>query len=230
MSRLPRLHRGRVYTTEELGGPKQAPLYRFAGKAEPLGKGLYWVSPDGSYGETKPTDMQVLSVLLRGKEFLVTGNARWDLLGLGMTKPLNTTLVYTMRRAGNLVIGGRSFRLVRIYKGQRRFPTAPVHEWWIVDLLENLQTTGLRRDDVLERVSAGLVDGRFNREVLVDQATTWATPGVVRMVGAALAGAQMPRTGLPREGGLAATSTGPRARRKRQQETENERDDAPTTR
>ena len=229
MSRLPRLHRGRVYTTEELGGPKQAPLYRFAGKAEPLGKGLYWVSPDGSYGETKPTDMQVLAVLLRGKEFLVTGNERWDALGIGKTKPLNTTLVYTMRRAGNLVLGGRPFRLVRIYKGQRRFPTAPVHEWWIVDLLENLEATGLRRDDVLERVSAGLVDGRFNREVLIDQATAWATPSVVRLVSAALAGAQMPRTGLLRAAGLAATSTGPPARRKRQQGPENERDDAPTT-
>jgi hypothetical protein len=219
-----------VYTTEELGGPKLAPLYRFAGKAEPLGKGLYWVSPDGSYGETKPTDMQILSVLLRGKEFLVTGNARWDLLSLGVTRPLGVTLVYTMRRAGEYMIGGRRFRLVRIYKSQRRFPTAPVYEWWIVDLLENLEATGLQRDDVLERVSAGLVDGRFNREVLVDQATTWATPGVVRMVSAALAGAQMPRTGLRRETGLPATSTGPRARRKRQQVTEDKRDDAPTTR
>lgn len=189
-----------------------------SGKAEPLGKGLYWVSPDGSYGETKPTDLQILSVLLRGKEFLITGNERWDALGLGPTRPLGVTLVYTTRKAGEYRIAGRPFRLVRVFKGVSRFPTAPVREWWIVDLLENLELAGLERDAVLERLSAALVEGRLNREVLVDQATTWATPNVLRMVSAALAGASLPRTGLVWGIGHSASgSTGPRARPKRQQ-------------
>lgn len=101
-----------------------------------------------------------------------------------------------MRRAGECVIGGRAFRFVRLYKGVRRFPTGPVREWWIVDLLENLELAGLARDDAVAQLSAALAAGQFNREVLVDQATRWATPDVLRMVSAALAGAELPQTGL----------------------------------
>jgi hypothetical protein len=196
MTLFPRLRRGRVYTTDELGSPKTAQLMTFAGRIEPLGKGLYWASPDRSFGKTRPTDLELLSVMLRGNAFLMTGNERWDALGLGTTTPLNKTLVYTMRRAGEYVIGGRAFHLVRLYKGVRRFPTGPVREWWIVDLLENLKLAGLARDDVLAQLSEALAVGRFNREVLVDQAMRWATPEVLRMVSASLAGAELPHTGL----------------------------------
>lgn len=229
MSRFRRLRRGRVYTTDEVGGPKTAQLMIFAGWIEPLGKGLYWASPDRSVGKTRPSDLEILSVLLRGKAFLVSGNERWDALGLGVTKPLGKLLVYTLRRKGENVIGGRRFWFVRVYKGVRRFPTGPVREWWIIDLLENLELAGLERDAVLASLSAALIEGRFNREVLVDQATTWATPSVLRMVSAALAGASLPRTGLvPGIGQSASRSTGPRARPKRQPERQDDHDAAPS--
>jgi hypothetical protein len=230
MSRFQRLRRGRVYTTEEVGGPKTAQLMIFAGWIEALGKGLYWASPDRSVGKTRPSDLEILSVLLRGKSFLVTGNERWDALGLGVTKPLGKVLVYTLRRKGENVIGGRTFWFVRVYKGVRLFPTGPVREWWVADLLENLELAGLQRDAVIGRLSEALAAGRFSREVLVDQATRWATPEVLRMVSSALAGASLPRTGLvPRIGLSASSSTGPRARRKRQQAAEDAREDAQTT-
>lgn len=50
MSRFRRLRRGRVYTTEEVGGPKTAQLMIFAGWIEPLGKGLYWALRTGALG------------------------------------------------------------------------------------------------------------------------------------------------------------------------------------
>ncbi len=81
---------------------------------------------------------------------------------------------------------------------------------------------GLERDAVLASFSAALVEGRFKHEVLVDQATTWATPSVLRMA--------LPRTGLvPGLGHSASGSTGPRARRKRQPQGQDDHDDAPLT-
>lgn len=197
MSRLPYLRRGRLYTTVEVGGPKTAQLMTFAGRIEPLGKGLYRASPDRSFGTTRLTELEILSVMFRGKAFLITGNERWHALGLGVTTPLKATLVYTTRRVGECVIGGRALRFVRLDKRVRRSPTGPVREWWIVDLFENLELAGLARDDVVAQLSAALAAGRFNREVLVDQATRWAPPEVLRMVSAALAGgAELPQTGL----------------------------------
>jgi hypothetical protein len=171
----PKLTLGRVYRTEDLRRWSKNPS-RLAerlvrdGVLRRLARGLFVHPKRGRFGEVPPSDEEVLRAFLKGERFLITGPERWNALGLGSTAAFSQRLVYNPKRSGEFDLGGSKFLLRRL-----TFPRKPPAEWFVVDLIENHDRAGVSLDEIEERLSEAIADGRFDAERLEEMAREFGT-------------------------------------------------------
>ena len=103
-------------------------------------------------------------------------------MGLGSTALFVAPLVYNTRRSGVFKFGGRRFILRRV-----AFPTDPAPEWFVVDLLENAESAGVSRSEVLAALGRAMVGRRFDLERLREMAGEFGTKRTQSEIETALA-------------------------------------------
>jgi hypothetical protein len=168
-----RLEPGRVYRTEELYRYGQNPT-RLAGQLIKAGRlrrlrhGVYYVPTASIFGEVPPAEAECLRSYFRGRPYLRTGPSVWNALGLGSTAVEVVPLVYNTTRTGEVRLGGQRFELRRV-----KFPRKPGTEFFVVDLLENLDRAGVDLQTVKRTLRSALQEGRFDRDRLLDMAARY---------------------------------------------------------
>jgi hypothetical protein len=146
-----------------------------------LRNGLYAVAETSKFGMVPPPRLDLLRTFLQGSRFVMTGPSAWNALRLGGTQMFAHPLVYNRKRSGMFQLGGRTFHLRRV-----RFPDDPCPEWFVVDLLENLDSVCLSPDEVEGHLAARLNDGLFDRETLERMAADYGTRATQALVHRAL--------------------------------------------
>jgi hypothetical protein len=189
MTRLARpvLRAGRVYSTRDLAGWSQSPV-RLAqrlvreGTLQRISRGIYYAPVASRFGPAPAPDEVILRAVLGGDPFLISGPPLWNALGLGSTAMFATTLVYTSRRGGQFVLGGRPFLLQRA-----RFPRHPSPEWFVVDLIGHHDMAGVALSELRQRLVVTLRAGRWNTRKLGMMAKTYGTRTAIALVDTCLA-------------------------------------------
>ncbi|MDT8369723.1 MAG: hypothetical protein RQ745_10985 [Longimicrobiales bacterium] len=170
-----KLQPGRVYRTRDFRR-YDSNATRFAarmvreGSLVQLRKGLYHAPRQAFWGPVPPREDELLRAFFGDTPWLRTGPSVWNTLGLGTTSVEANPLVYNTGRTGLVELGGRKFKLRRV-----RFPRDPSPEFFVVDLLENLQRTDRGEEDVLRQLGKALEEGRFDPERLHEMAFGYGT-------------------------------------------------------
>ena len=189
MTRLDRpvLRAGRVYRTRDLARWSQSPV-RLAqrlvreGTLQRISRGIDYAPVASRFGLAPASDDVILRAVLGGDPFLISGPPLWNALDLGSTAMFATTLVYTSRRSGEFVLGGRPFLLQRT-----RFPKHPSPEWFVVDLIGHHDMVGLALRELRQRLVGTLRAGKWNRRRLRTLAKTYGTPTAIALVNTCVA-------------------------------------------
>jgi hypothetical protein len=95
----------------------------------------------------------------------VTGPERWNALQLGTTALHAWPLVYNTKVSGDHQLGNRRFRFRRA-----AFPADPSPEWFVVDLLRNLDSVGGDRDIVADRLRRRVQAETLDKDALWEAA------------------------------------------------------------
>jgi len=143
-----------------------------------LRHGLYYCPRRSKFGDVPPSDSALLDAFLDGTPYVLTGPEHWNALQLGTTAMHATPLVYNTKVSGTHLLGDRRFRLRRA-----AFPVEPTPEWYVVDLLRNLQSVGGDPAEVTERLRERVSDGLFDPTALWEAARAYgrkAEQAVVR--------------------------------------------------
>lgn len=184
---LPYFEPGRVYRTRDLLPWGRNPA-RLAGQLVDRGvlrrlrRGLFEVPKMTKFGLAPAADDELVRAYLGTHDFVFTGSASWNALGLGATGVHAVTMVYNKKRSGDVTFGKRRFWFRRV-----AYPSnAPPPEWYAVDLLRHSGEAGVSRDDVLTALVVAVRQGRFDRAVLTDMARRFARAGMLAAVDAAL--------------------------------------------
>ena len=169
----PSLEPGRVYRTQHFARWDSNPtrlVNRLVkqGQLRRLRQGLYHCPKRSSFGEVPPDDDALLRAFLDGTPYVVTGPERWNALQLGTTALHAWPLVYNTKVSGEHELGNRRFRFRRA-----AFPTEPTPEWFVVDLLRNLDSVGGDPEQVAERLKQAVTDGRLNPAALWEAARAY---------------------------------------------------------
>lgn len=179
----PSLEPGRVYRTQHFARWDSNPtrlvnrLVR-QGHLSRLRQGLYHCPIRSRFGEVPPDDDAVLQAFLDGTPYVVTGPERWNALQLGTTALHAWPLVYNTKVSGEHQLGNRRFRFRRA-----AFPADPSPEWFVVDLLRNLDSVGGDLAEVADRLKQRVQAGFLNRDALWEAARDYgrrAEQAVVR--------------------------------------------------
>lgn len=162
----PTLQSGRVYRTHQLGkfttNPSRLAKRLVAqGELWPVGRGLYARLAKSKFGPVPPSREELMRRFLNSGRFLFTGSEKWNALGLGSTAVFATPLVYNATRSGEFELGGRRFILRRV-----AFPEEPTPEYYVVDLIKNRQSAGVSLDQLQQRLSRAVAEGRFKKSGL----------------------------------------------------------------
>lgn len=128
-----------------------------------------------------PSESELLRAFFRGEPYLRTGPSVWNTLGLGSTTVEAVPLVYNTTRTGEVHLGPRRFELRRV-----RFPHRPDAEYFVVDLLENVERAGVELDKVRRALTAALDAGRFDPDRLLARAGEYGTRATQELVRQAL--------------------------------------------
>ncbi len=80
------------------------------------------------------------------------------------------TLVYNTRRTGEFTGDGRRF-----LRRRTRFPEKPPPEYFVGDLIQHRDMAGTSLADLVERVTATLKQGRWDRDPLREMAERYGT-------------------------------------------------------
>lgn len=177
-----RLRKGKVYRTEDFARFDANPT-RYAarlveqGKLRSLRHGLFYAPVRSVFGDVPPSEEQLLESFFRGKPYLRTGPSRWNSLGLGSTSVEVVPLVYNTTRTGELELAGRRFELRRV-----DFPSDPDPEYFVIDLLENVDRAGVARSDIEDALKAAVNGGRFDRDRLAARASEFGTRATQSLV------------------------------------------------
>lgn len=186
----PILEAGHVYRTHDLlqwgqNAPRLAQRLVREGLLRRLRQGVYEAPVQTRFGMAPAADAELVSAFLGTNDFLFTGSARWNALGLGATGVQAVTLVYNKKRTGDVKLGNRRFRFRRV-----AYPsTNPAPEWFAVDLLRHHAEAGVAREDVLAALAVAIRNGRLNAAVLLDMAQRFGRTGTVVAVTEVLADA-----------------------------------------
>jgi hypothetical protein len=113
-----------------------------------------------------------MRAFLNDTPYLFTGSPKWNALALGPTQVMAVTLVYNTQRSGMFYLGGRRFAFRRC-----RFPLdrAATPEWFVVDLLNNLDHLDAEPGPVLSNLRRRLSDGEFITDQLALEVDGYAT-------------------------------------------------------
>jgi len=179
----PRLRRGRVYRTKDLGrwGENPSRLAKRLTRDKELVElrhGLFYRPKQSRFGVVPPSERELLRALLDGGPYLLTGPDQWNALGLGSTAVFASQLVYNTKRSGVFQFGNQRFVLRRV-----RFPRHPTPEWFAVDLIQNHEMVGVALDDLGDGLERAVAAGRLRAEELrraADKYGTRRTQTVVR--------------------------------------------------
>lgn len=139
------------------------------GRLKKLGQGLFFAPRKSRFGEVPPTSRELLRAFLED-DYVVTGTEAWNALGLGTTAVSPVKLVYNRKRSGLFEFEGQRFQLRRV-----AFPINPSAEWFVVDLLENLQLANADALDVERHLASALRDRRFDVDRLREDARQYGT-------------------------------------------------------
>ncbi len=152
------------------------------GKLRRLRKGMFYV-PGEKIGsvEVLPPDRALLRSFFRGRPYLYSGNVAWNSLGLGTTAVEAVALIYNTTRTGRLEIDGRRFDLRRV-----RFPRKPDPEFYVVDLLNNLERAMADAERVQLALERALANGRFDVANLVRRTAQYGSRTAREMLGQSL--------------------------------------------
>ncbi len=188
----PRLKPGKVYRTADFrrwdrNGTRFARRLERDGTLRRLAQGLYVRPRHGTFGPVPPRDEEVLRAFLKGSDFVFTGPAQWNSLGLGSTAAFADTWVYNTRRTCTLPLGKRRLRLRRV-----RFPKRASPEWYVVDLLLNHEAAGMSLGELEGALRSALSAGRFDRDRLQRSADEYGTRETRELVHRAMAQATAP--------------------------------------
>ena len=182
----PRLRRGRVYRTKDLGQWSANPT-RLAGRLvqdgllRKLRHGLYYRPRQGRFGEVPPDEKELVRSFLGSRDFVLTGSDKWNALGLGSTGVAAIRLVYNRQRTGAVELDGRRFRFRRV-----RFPKEVTPEWYVVDLFENAGLAGVDRKDLARSLKRAVDQNSFDPEGLLQAASEYGSRATQRAVEGAL--------------------------------------------
>lgn len=164
------LEPGRVYRTRHFARWDSNPtrlVNRLVARGDlrRLRHGLYHCPKRSRFGAVPPDDDAILCALLDGTPYVVTGPERWNALQLGTTALHAWPLVYNTRVSGEHELGGRRFRFRRT-----AFPADPSPEWFVVDLLRNLDSVGGDAAEVAERLKQRVTNGTLDATALWEAA------------------------------------------------------------
>lgn len=164
------LQAGKVYRTAHLvpwgaNPTRLASRLKQEGRLQRLGHGLFYAPTESRFGVVPPSNEALLDAYFDGTPWVETGPPRWNALGLGSTAMFAKTLVYNTKRTGTVKVGKRAFELRRV-----GFPVDPSPEWFVIDLLRNVDSVGLDIAEVEPRLAHAVEDGRFSRDTLVEMA------------------------------------------------------------
>lgn len=188
----PALTPGRVYRTSELRAFTANPS-RWAKRLVEQGvlrqphHGLYYAPVPTAFGLMGPTTPELLRGFLGCDDFLITGPYFWNALGLGTTQMFAMSLVYNRKHTGRMTVGGHRIWLRRV-----RFPSPPVIEWFIVDLLHNERHMGEDTSGLDGLLVRALRTRRFDARRLREMAEEYAHPAERRRIFAAIRESGLP--------------------------------------
>lgn len=182
----PRLEPGKVYRTADLSRYDQNPTRLAAklvsaGQLRRLRKGLYYAPKHSVFGEVPPSEDEFLRSFFRGRPYLRSGPTVWNGLGLGATAVEAVPLVYNTTRTGSVKVGGKRLELRRV-----AFPRRTSAEFFVVDLLENLDRAGVDADTVRRALKVAVRAGRFQPDVLRELAIRYGGQATRAIIDAAL--------------------------------------------
>ena len=173
---------GRVFRTRELAHlsanpTRTAKRWVDEGLCTRLRNGLYAIPEMTKFGPAPADRRDLLQAFLDGDPFVVTGPPVWNSLGLGSTQMFAHPLIYNRKRSGLFNLDGRTFELRRV-----RFPDHPSVEWFVVDLLENLDSVCLDPMEMEQNLAAHLAEGAYDREILTHMAKEFGTKATQALV------------------------------------------------
>jgi hypothetical protein len=116
-----------------------------AGVLEKLAQGLYYSPKSSTFGKLPPKDEDLVEAFLKDQNFLLLSPNSYNSLGMGTTQLYNKTVVYNHKRHGLFKLGNRSFD----FRMKPSYPKKIDKEFLFVDLLNNLDSLGENRNDVL---------------------------------------------------------------------------------
>ncbi|MDT8342289.1 MAG: hypothetical protein RQ751_12315 [Longimicrobiales bacterium] len=153
------------------------------GRLLPLRKGLYLAPKHAFWGTAHPTESELLRAFFAGRPYLRTGPSVWNSLGLGTTAVEARPLVYNTTRTGTENLAGRTFELRRV-----RFPRSPDPEFFVVDLLSNVDRMDQPLEEVLRHLGEAVREERFDTTRLREMAAKFGTAQVQAQVDRAVEG------------------------------------------
>lgn len=182
---------GHVFRTRDLAvltpNPSRlAQRWVTMGAVSKLRKGLFAVPNPKWFGNAPPREEDLLGTFLKGTPFIETGPPAWNPLRLGSTQLFAHPLIYNQLRSGTFDLDGRVFRLRRV-----RFPYPPPLEWFVIDLLENLESVCLSPEEAERGLTEQLEDRRFDPGRLLEMAADYGTHRTRALVQRALSASRV---------------------------------------
>ncbi|MCB0062951.1 MAG: hypothetical protein KDE19_12585 [Caldilineaceae bacterium] len=114
-----------------------------------LSQGLYYYPKQTAFGDAPPDEKAMVRAFLNDDRFLLTSPNAYNALGIGATQLYNQTVVYNHKRHGQLTLGNRTFD----FRKKPFFPLEPSREFWLVDLVNNLDRVAEDRAALLTEVA-----------------------------------------------------------------------------
>lgn len=132
------LERGRLYRRADLecysnAVDRHLKQLQNEGVLKKLSGGIYHYPRKTKFGETPPTDHELVRAFLKDERFLLFSQNSYNALRLGTTQLYNETFVYNHKRHGVFKVGGRTFNFVR----KSHFPDKVTKEFILIDLINN---------------------------------------------------------------------------------------------
>jgi hypothetical protein len=141
-----------------------------------LNHGLYYAPKQSKFGIVPPDDRQVVECFLKDEHFLLVSPNVFNTLGLGLTQLYNTTWVYNHKRKGEFQLNGKTFE----FKLKSTFPKTVSKEYFLVDLLNNLENLAEDQQQIAEKLPANIRS--FDTDALVQVTQQYGTGKTKRIL------------------------------------------------